>query len=285
MRTNEIFAESKEGDNCQIELQIGDINIDSEAENYFYALVELRKKLEMQSIKLLYIGCSRHVYPSPMILDMGDAGKAYELTLGKQALTNDLIDIFTACEYDEYVSVKEQYEYYEKWLESRRKNDMKKIVCFHNPDEINGYLSNWYLSDFEIGGIRYSSMEQYMMYQKAVLFHDDEIAQQILETSDVGKIKALGRSVKNYDDIVWNGLRQIIVYQGLLEKFRQNDELKKKLLATQQDILAECAVQDSIWGIGLSMKDDNRFDMEKWRGQNLLGFSLMYVRSVLEREE
>ena len=161
---------------------------------------------------------------------------------------------------------------------------MKKTVCFHNPDEINGYLSNWYLSDFEIGGIKYSSMEQYMMHQKAVLFHDDEIAQQILATSDVGKIKALGRSVKNYNDIVWNGLRQIIIYHGLLEKFRQNEELKKKLLATQQDILAECAVQDRIWGIGLSMKDDNRFDMEKWRGQNLLGFSLMYVRSILEGE-
>ena len=22
------------------------------------------------------------------------------------------------------------------------------IVCFHNPDEENGYLSNWYLSEF-----------------------------------------------------------------------------------------------------------------------------------------
>lgn len=161
---------------------------------------------------------------------------------------------------------------------------MRKIICFHNPDEMNGYLSNWYLSDFEIDGIKYSSMEQYMMYQKAVLFHDHEIARQILETSNVGKIKAFGRSVKDYDDLIWNGLRQIIVYHGLLEKFRQNDELKKKLLATQKDILAECAVQDKIWGIGLSMKDDRRFDMEKWRGQNLLGFSLMYARSVLAQE-
>ena len=161
---------------------------------------------------------------------------------------------------------------------------MRRIICFHNPDQMNGYLSNWYFSDFETDGIKYSSMEQYMMYQKAVLFHDHEIARQILETSNVGKIKALGRSVKDYDDFVWNGLRQIIVYHGLLEKFRQNDELKKKLLATQKDILAECAVQDKIWGIGLSMKDDRRFDMEKWQGQNLLGFSLMYVRSVLAQE-
>ena len=158
---------------------------------------------------------------------------------------------------------------------------MRKIVCFHNPDEENGYLSNWYLSDFTVDGTAYSSMEQYMMHQKALLFQDSAIAHQILSTSNVGKIKALGRSVHNYDDILWNGLRQIIVYKGLLEKFRQNDELKSRLLATSPDILAECAVQDRIWGIGLSMKDDRRFDLSQWQGQNLLGFSLMCVRAEL----
>ena len=159
---------------------------------------------------------------------------------------------------------------------------MKKIICFHNPDEMNGYLSNWYLSYFYVHNIQYSSMEQYMMYQKALLFNDMDIAEQILNTSNVGKIKALGRSVKNYEDIIWNGMRQIIVYEGLIEKFQQNDDLKEKLLATQSDILAECAVQDKIWGIGLSMKDERRFHLNKWQGQNLLGFSLMQVRTVLE---
>ncbi len=158
---------------------------------------------------------------------------------------------------------------------------MRKIICFHHPDEENGYLSNWYLSDFTVDGTAYSSMEQYMMHQKALLFQDTAIAQQILATSNVGKIKALGRSVHHYDDILWNGLRQIIVYKGLLEKFRQNDELKNRLLATSPDILAECAVQDKIWGIGLSMKDDRRFDLSQWQGQNLLGFSLMCVRAEL----
>lgn len=158
---------------------------------------------------------------------------------------------------------------------------MRRIICFHNPEEMNGYLSNWYLSDFCVGSICYSSMEQYMMYQKALLFHDMETAAQILSTSDVGKIKALGRSVKNYEDVIWNGVRQLIVYQGLLEKFRQNDDLKKRLLDTESAILAECAVQDKIWGIGLSMKDERRFDLHQWQGQNLLGFSLMHVREEL----
>lgn len=160
---------------------------------------------------------------------------------------------------------------------------MQRVICFHNPDESNGYLSNWYLSDFTVGNVSYSSMEQYMMHQKALLFGDTDIAKQILGTSEVGKIKALGRSVRNYQDTIWNGMRQVIVYQGLLAKFWQNEALKAELLATQGAILAECAVQDRIWGIGLSMKDEKRFSLKQWQGQNLLGFSLMCVRTTLEK--
>ena len=159
---------------------------------------------------------------------------------------------------------------------------MRKIICFHNPDECNGYLSNWYLSDFQVDNIKYTSMEQYMMYQKAIVFNDTDIAEQILQTSNVGKIKALGRCVRNYNDIIWNGMRQIIVYKGLLEKFTQNDELKQKLLQTGDDILAECAVQDKVWGIGLSMKDSKCYNIDEWLGENLLGFSLMLVRKALQ---
>ena len=155
------------------------------------------------------------------------------------------------------------------------------IRCFHNPEEENGYLSNWYLSDFKIDSIKFSSMEQYMMYKKAIVFNDNKIAKEILETTDVSKIKALGRQVSNYNDKYSNGASQIIIYKGLLEKFSQNKDLKKRLLNTGNDILAECAVQDKIWGIGLSMKDVNRWDMEKWRGENLLGFALMMVREDL----
>lgn len=158
-----------------------------------------------------------------------------------------------------------------------------RIICFHNPEEENGYLSNWYLSDFYVDNIMFSSMEQYMMYQKALCFDDKEIAKEILATSDVAKIKTLGRKVSNYNDHIWNGMRQIVIYKGLLAKFSQNELLKKQLLDTQDMMLAECAVHDKIWGIGLSMKDDNRFNMLKWSGHNLLGYALMLVRSQLKQ--
>lgn len=101
-----------------------------------------------------------------------------------------------------------------------------EIICFHNPDEENGYLSNWYESKFIVDHVKFSSMEQFMMYQKAITFQDQTIAKEILQIKDSAKIKLMGRQVRNYNDHIWNGIRQIVVYEGLIAKFSQNEELK-----------------------------------------------------------
>ena len=160
---------------------------------------------------------------------------------------------------------------------------MMKLVCFHNPNEENGYLSNWYQSQFVLENIAFSSMEQYMMFKKARCFDDKVTASKILKSDDVSKIKALGRLVAGYDEKDWNGIRQIVVYRGLLAKFSQKTDLKQRLMETGNAMIAECAVKDTIWGIGLSMNDPERFDKSKWRGQNLLGYALMMVREELQK--
>ena len=157
------------------------------------------------------------------------------------------------------------------------------LICFHNPDEENGYLSNWYPSLFKYDDIIYSSMEQFMMHRKALCFGDDRIASLILSSEDPAEMKRLGREVSGYDETTWNGVRQIVVYKGLLAKFSQNGDLLDKLLATGVDMLAECAVKDRIWGIGLSLDDPRRFDKTLWEGQNLLGYTLMMARNSLTK--
>lgn len=159
-----------------------------------------------------------------------------------------------------------------------------RVVRFHKPEETNGYLSNWYPSEFTVQGKTYCCSEQYMMEQKALLFGDAAMAGKIMQTRDPQEMQDLGQAVLNFDQRTWDGTKQIIVYQALTEKFRQNPELRQKLMETGDAILAECSRSDRVWGVGLGM-DDPRADHPKaWKGQNLLGYTLQAVRQSLLRE-
>ena len=125
------------------------------------------------------------------------------------------------------------------------------------------------------------------MLQKALLFSDLEMARNILEVTSTDKkamasVKALGRQVKNFDDVVWKKHREQIVLEGTLLKFRQNEELKEKLLGTGEKTIVEASPRDRIWGIGFGEKNALAC-YNKW-GANLLGKALMKARKWLREE-
>lgn len=167
-------------------------------------------------------------------------------------------------------------EYYERIV----KRLYQDIICFDKPNEEYGYLSNSYLSNFVVRGETFSSVDQYMMYHKALQFNDCIARDKIMQIKDVGMIKAIGREI-NGSNIIWNGKKQLIAYQGLLSKFSQVDELKEQLINTGASVLALCSVDETFWGTGIPVYDNRRFTMNEWQGQNVLGFSLMHVRNVL----
>ncbi len=156
-----------------------------------------------------------------------------------------------------------------------------EAVCFHLPTEPYGFLSNWYPSPFELDGIRFSSAEQYIMYQKCMIFGDEESAKKILNTEDTREQQTLGRDASGYVSKVWAGVRQLVALRGLMAKFEQNEDLREKLLATGDAVLVECARTDKIWACGIRLDDERRFDAESWSGENILGFALMEVRRRL----
>lgn len=155
-------------------------------------------------------------------------------------------------------------------------------VFFHLPEEPYGFLSNWYLSPFDLDGVHYSSMEQYIMYQKCVLFGDQTTARKVLLTDDPSEQQKLGKLCTGYINGIWAGARQAIAMRGLLAKFSQNADLKEQLLNTKDAYLVECAHSDKIWACGIRLNESERFDTSKWVGQNILGFALMEVRRMLQ---
>ena len=156
---------------------------------------------------------------------------------------------------------------------------------FHRPEEPHGYLSNWYASPFDLDGEHFSSVEQYIMYRKCTIFGDEESAKAVLATDDTAKQQAIGRKASGYIGSVWAGMRQMVVFRGLMAKFGQNEDLKQKLLETGDAWLVECAGSDKIWACGIRLSDDKRFDASNWTGDNILGFALMEVREKLKEAD
>jgi ribA/ribD-fused uncharacterized protein len=53
----------------------------------------------------------------------------------------------------------------------------------------------------------------------------------------------------------WDDKCLEIMKKGILEKFLQNELLKKTLLETGNDLICEAASYDKIWGIGMGADD------------------------------
>ena len=111
-------------------------------------------------------------------------------------------------------------------------------------------MSQWYDSPFTApppkgakasGDMTFLTNEQYMMYHKAVVFKDTELADKIMLESKPRAQKALGRKVKNYTDKGWKANRERVVEDGNWWKFTRakGDSLKMKLLETGNRELVE----------------------------------------------
>ncbi len=155
---------------------------------------------------------------------------------------------------------------------------MEKFTCFWKSESP---FSQWYPSTFTVGGVTFNCTEQYMMYKKAKLFNDGEMAKKILQSDSPAKQKQLGRKVNNFNQKVWERSCKQIVYDGNYAKFSQNEPLKKHLLKTAGTTLVEASPRDQIWGVGLAEDDPRIQNRSTWQGKNWLGEVLTKVREDL----
>jgi len=146
----------------------------------------------------------------------------------------------------------------------------------------NGIYSQWHFSPFIVDGYEYLTAEQFMMHQKALFFGDEEIAKKIMATDRPDEQKSLGRQVKDFNVDKWSKVCLGIVYKGNYAKFTQNEELKKELMETGDRMIVEASPYDQIWGIGMGENEEGIEDPMNWKGQNLLGWSIMMVRQHLK---
>jgi len=175
-------------------------------------------------------------------------------------------------------------------------------------------FSQWHPSPFKYKDKQFISAEQFMMYSKAKLFGDEEVANKIMHFNNAllskdlingnieaggivndkknlevwskiqKKLKDLGKEVKGFDEKTWNEKRISIVTVASREKFEQNPKLKEKLLATGNKTLVEASPYDKIWGIGLEKHRPEAQDRNQWKGLNLLGEILTNVKNKIQQD-
>lgn len=146
----------------------------------------------------------------------------------------------------------------------------------------SGPFSQWHPSNFEIDGVNFVTAEQFMMYKKALLFHDYKTCAKIMNTSDPREQKAYGREVKNFNNEKWEKYAKEFVYEGNFAKFSQNEDLCEQLIKTDGTILVEASPYDKIWGIGLAADNPKAQNKETWEGKNWLGEVLTDVRKEIK---
>lgn len=170
------------------------------------------------------------------------------------------------------------YSYYFK-----RKKSKSDFIIF---SKSTNALSQWYKCKFEDNeGIIYNSAEQYMMAKKALLFKDEETYHKIMIEDDLSSIKKYGREIRSFDNIIWDKYKEDIVYKANFFKFFQNEELKTFLKSTDNKVIVEANPNDNIWSCGLKPDDENIYNEEEWKGENLLGKIIMQVRDVLYEDD
>ena len=153
---------------------------------------------------------------------------------------------------------------------------MEKMTFFWGTENP---LSNWHPARFAVNDVQFLNSEQFMMFCKAKLFGDEEVASKILAATTAREHKALGRQVRGFDESKWNEKRENYVQVGCRAKFAQNPALLEFLLATDGTELVEASPYDRIWGVGLAANNPDIHDKSKWLGLNLLGKCLMQVRA------
>lgn len=130
------------------------------------------------------------------------------------------------------------------------------------------FLSNFYQSEMEYGGIVYQCAEAAFQAQKVT----DDAKKQEFANLLGNQAKALGRKVELRSD--WEDVKLDIMNNVLYAKFTQNESLKQQLLDTGDAML----IEGNWWG-------DQYWGVCGGIGENHLGKLLMNLRALLGTSE
>lgn len=164
---------------------------------------------------------------------------------------------------------------------SQQQQQQSQKVTVYHPN--NSPFSRHYIAPFEVKNIVFKTVEHYLHHRRAVECGAEDKAEEIIDARTSIEAKKIGEKVK------WssgnNGSWQKFAYEKLFEgnshKFEQHVDIREKLFATKDTILAEASKSDWHWGAGWDTTDANIHNQKEWRGRNEYGKLLTKLRDQM----
>ncbi len=140
-------------------------------------------------------------------------------------------------------------------------------IYFYSTREQYGCFSNFSLHGFQLDSVWWTTSEHYFQAQKFVgTPYLEEI--RVLKTPKEAATR--GRSHTLPLRLDWEQVKDDIMRQAVLQKFKTHTDICEILLSTGDELIVENAPRDYYWGCGADGS-----------GKNKLGLILMEVREIL----
>ena len=140
-------------------------------------------------------------------------------------------------------------------------------IYFYTKTDEYGEFSNFSKHGIEVDGEWWLTVEHYFQAQK---FTDEDHKEKIREAYTSKQAAELGRTRKLPIRADWEGVKDNIMFEAVLNKFQTHKDLSELLISTGDNDIVENAPGDYYWGCG---KDGS--------GLNKLGKILERVRDNL----
>ena len=103
------------------------------------------------------------------------------------------------------------------------------LMLFYSPDQHNGFMSNWFITNFVFDGSTFCCVEQAFMHMKAIHCNDHCIVTAIMRSTRPYQMKRLGRQLAMDDPDAWKLIAPSVMLQCLRAKFNAGSVLANQL--------------------------------------------------------
>ncbi|MFK7765721.1 MAG: NADAR family protein [Mariniblastus sp.] len=148
---------------------------------------------------------------------------------------------------------------------------MTEPIKFYSVNDEYGEFSNFAAYPIKIGKKMWPTSEHFF---QAMKFKNESRQNKIRKTKTPMLAAQMGRDRKFKLRRDWESAKCNVMFEALMAKFTQYDELKKLLLDTDEAKIIEHTENDSYWGDG-----------GDGSGKNMLGRILMKVRTQIRESE